>query len=201
MASPTAAPSQDELATAAALTVFDSTGKEVTFGSLIKDQKTIVVFIRHFFCGICQQYVTQLASVRKDALEKAGVHLLVIGCGDWTPIKHYCETTGFPYEVYADPKRALYKTFGLIENLKQTPSGQAKRSYITGTVVGNVLQSIWNGPLKRPHHLGKQGNFAQLGGDFVFGPGETCSYASRMQHTEDHVEAADLMKEAGVEYP
>lgn len=28
-----------------------------------------------------------------------------------------------------------------------------------------------NGPLKRPHHLGKQGNFAQLGGDFVFGPG------------------------------
>ncbi|KAI0822744.1 AhpC/TSA antioxidant enzyme-domain-containing protein [Trametes gibbosa] len=201
MATSTAAPSQDELTKAAALSVFDNAGKEVTFGSLFRDQKTVVVFIRHFFCGQCQKYVMHLASVRKDALEKAGVRLVVIGCGDWQPIKSYCETTGFSYAMYADPARALYTTFGLVQNLERTPAGQAKRSYLGQSFLSNVLKSIWDGPLKKPQYIGKQGNISQLGGDFIFGPGEACSYASRMRHTEDHVEVADLMKEAGVEYP
>jgi hypothetical protein len=58
-----------------------------------------------------------------------------------------------------------------------------------------------------PTNVGKQGDTAQLGGDFIFGPGErlffqlrrallnmrllrqnegnTCSFASRMEHTAD----------------
>ncbi|KAI0780580.1 AhpC/TSA antioxidant enzyme-domain-containing protein [Trametes elegans] len=193
-------PTPDVLAKAAALSVYDNVGKEVTFGSLFHDQKTIVVFIRHFFCGNCQQYVIQLAAVRNDALDAANTRLVVVGCGDWKLIQSYREITGFPYAMYADPSRALYNTFGLEESLKRTPAGQARRSYIGGSFLGNVVKSIWGG-LKNPLFVGKQGNISQLGGDFIFGPGETCSYASRMKHTEDHVEVADLMKEAGVEYP
>ena len=37
-----------------------------------------------------QQYVMQLASVRKDALEAANTRLVIIGCGDWKLIKNYC---------------------------------------------------------------------------------------------------------------
>ncbi|KAI0748487.1 AhpC/TSA antioxidant enzyme-domain-containing protein [Daedaleopsis nitida] len=193
-------PTPDVVANAAALNVFDASGKEVSFGSLIRDQKTIVVFIRHFFCGTCQQYAMQLASVRKDALEQAGAHLVLIGCGDWKMITNYCETTGFKGPLYADPSRALYTTFGLVENLDRTPADQEKRSYLGRSLFGNVTRSIWGG-LKNPQFIGKQGNISQLGGDFVFGPGETCTYASRMKHTEDHVEVDDLMKEAGVAYP
>ncbi|KAI0636624.1 AhpC/TSA antioxidant enzyme-domain-containing protein [Trametes polyzona] len=197
----TTPPSSDFLSNAAALTVFDQDGKEVSFGSLINDQKTVVVFIRHFFCGTCQQYVVQLASVRKDALEQAGVRLVVVGCGDWRLIKHYCELTGFPYAMYADPSRSLYTTFGLVESLERTPANEPKRSYIGRSFLGNVVRSLWDGAIKNPQYIGKQGNISQLGGDFIFGPGETCSYASRMKHTEDHVEVADLMKEAGVAFP
>ncbi len=32
----------------------------------------------------------QLASVRKDALDAANARLVIIGCGDWQPIKNYC---------------------------------------------------------------------------------------------------------------
>ncbi|KAI0333596.1 hypothetical protein GY45DRAFT_1244515 [Cubamyces sp. BRFM 1775] len=201
MSAHTALPSSDALAKAAALNVFDDSGKEVKFGSLIDNQKTILVFIRHFFCGSCQQYVMQLASVRKEALDEANARLVVIGCGDWKLIKNYCETTGYPYAMYADPSRALYTTFGLVESLERTPAGQAKRSYLGKSFLGNLVKSVWEGPLKQPQFIGKQGNSSQLGGDFIFGPGETCSYASRMKHTEDHVEVADLMKEAGVAYP
>ncbi|KAH9942951.1 hypothetical protein B0H21DRAFT_749119 [Amylocystis lapponica] len=148
----------------------------------------------HFFCGSCQQYVMQLAAVRKEALEQAGTRIVIIGCGDWSLIK----TTA----MYADPARALYDTFGLVESLDRTPAGQEKRSYLAGrSFLGNALKSIWDGPLKNPLHIGKQGKISQLGGDIILGPGEQCSYASRMQHTEDHVELAELMRAAGVSYP
>ncbi|CDO73617.1 hypothetical protein BN946_scf185014.g87 [Trametes cinnabarina] len=190
----TALPSAETIGKAAALKVYDQLGNEVTFGSLIQDQKTIVVFIRafslsssrlnghrrgsnapdfldagHFFCG---QYVMQLASVRKEPLEQANARLVVIGCGDWKLIKTYCETTGYSYAMYADPSRSLYTTFGLVESLERTPAGEQKRSYLGKSFLGNVVKSIWEGPLKHPQFVGKQGNISQLGGDFIFGPGE-----------------------------
>ncbi|KAH8099864.1 AhpC/TSA antioxidant enzyme-domain-containing protein [Cristinia sonorae] len=187
---------------AAKLNVLDSVGQQVPFGSLIEGGNgTIVVFIRHFFCGSCQAYVAQLASVKAEALEKAGKKIVIIGCGDYQPIKNYGETTGYKGPIYADPSRALFNVFGLIQNLETTPKGEQKKSYLTKSYLGNVLSSIWQGPLKSPHHLGKQGNISQLGGDFVFNQDGQCTFASRMKHTEDHVEVADLMREAGVEYP
>lgn len=44
-----ALPTPDTLAKAAALTVFDAEGKRVSFASIIRDQKTIVVFIRRLY--------------------------------------------------------------------------------------------------------------------------------------------------------
>ncbi|KAH9830416.1 AhpC/TSA antioxidant enzyme-domain-containing protein [Rhodofomes roseus] len=195
-------PTPEELGNLAKLSFHDSKGNSIDFGSIIRDQKTIVVFIRcHFFCGSCQQYVMQLAGVSQESLQQAGVHLVVIGCGDWQPIQNYCETTGYKGEMYADPSRALYKALGLVESLEVTPAGQQRKSYLTKSILSNALQSIWQGPLKNPSHIGKQGKLSQLGGDFVFGPGETCSFASRMHHTEDHIEVADLMRAAGVNHP
>lgn len=101
------------------------------------------------------------------------------------------ESTGFTGPIYANPSRDLYRHFDLIENLAKTPSGQPKRAYVEGqSVIGNIFSSIWvrhelqnlawsrvlpfvkNGPIKSPLLIGKQGNISQLGGDFVFGPGE-----------------------------
>ncbi|KAI0807773.1 AhpC/TSA antioxidant enzyme-domain-containing protein [Fomes fomentarius] len=197
----TALPTPDTLAKAAALNVFDAEGKEVSFATIIRDQKTIVVFIRHFFCGSCQQYVMQLASVRQEALDEANTRLVVIGCGEWKMINNYREITDFKGSVYADPSRALYSTFGMVENLGTTPAGQEKRSYLGRSLFGNILKSLQLGPLKTPQFIGKQGNISQNGGEFIFGPGETCTYASRMRHSEDHVEVDELIKQAGVVYP
>ncbi|KZT73400.1 hypothetical protein DAEQUDRAFT_703823 [Daedalea quercina L-15889] len=192
-------PSTQDVAEATKLIVYDSQGNSIEFGNLIRHQKTVVVFIRHFFCGSCQQYVMQLALVPPESLQQAGARLVVIGCGEWQPIQNYCETTGFKGEMYADPSRALYKIFGLAENLDGTPTGEERRSYLTKGVLSNAVQSTWKA-LKVPRLIGKQGKISQLGGDFIFGPGETCSFASRMHHTEDHVEVGDLMRAAGLAY-
>ncbi|KAH7909063.1 AhpC/TSA antioxidant enzyme-domain-containing protein, partial [Hygrophoropsis aurantiaca] len=122
---------------------------------------------------------------------------VVVGCGDWQAIRHYKEVTSFPYGINADPTRKLYHALGLtIENLAGTPAGQERRSYLRKGDVANALASTWRA-LKNPSLMGKQGNISQLGGEFVFKSNE-CSFASRMQHTQDHTEVDDLMRTAGV---
>ncbi|KAN0107714.1 AhpC/TSA antioxidant enzyme domain containing protein [Russula decolorans] len=181
--------------------VFNSDGGIVRFGDIYADQKTIVVFIRHFFCGSCMQYVSQLTTVREDALKEASTKIALVGCGDWKLIENYKQETGFQGEIYANPDRKLYDNLGLISNLQVTTKGEEKRSYLKRGLLNNTLWSIWRGPLKNPSHIGKQGNISQLGGDFILGPGVACSFMSRMRHTEDHVEVSELMKAAGVTYP
>ncbi|KAF8194092.1 AhpC/TSA antioxidant enzyme-domain-containing protein [Pholiota molesta] len=202
MAPTPAIPDAETLSKAAELEVYDVKGEKVKFGELIKDRKTVVVFIRHFFCGSCQAFVQQLGSVSSDSLAKADTQIVIIGCGEWNPISAYVEMTNYTGPIYADPTRELYHTLGMdIENLEVTPKGETKRSYLILSRFANTMKSIWNGPIKNAALIGKQGNISQLGGDFIFGPGNTCSLASCMRHTEDHMEVADLMKEAGVSYP
>ncbi|KAL5508745.1 hypothetical protein ACEPAG_4724 [Sanghuangporus baumii] len=213
---PTNVPSTETVELASHVKVLDGKGNQMSFGDLFALSKTIIVFIRHFFCGTCQvrfiarfpesasnnlpvqAYVSQLAAVPGNKLAESNVQLVIIGCGEWELIDDYKKNTGFTGNIYADPSRELYHKLGMTtENLKTTPAGQEKRTYVPG-IVSSVLKSIWKGPITHPLQLGKQGNISQLGGDFIFGPGNTCPFAHLMEHTEDHIEVLDLMKEAGV---
>ncbi|KAJ7895070.1 AhpC/TSA antioxidant enzyme-domain-containing protein [Mycena leptocephala] len=177
-----ALPEASVLELASKCEVEDANGNKVEFGSIIAQQKTVVVFIRHFFCG---QYVADLASVPEADLESAGTKIVVIGCGEWRGLAKYKEAAGFKGPIYADSNRKLYFTLGMdIQTFATTPSGQKKPSYVKDSFLTNT----W----KR--------NFTQIGGDFVFGPGNQCTFAHRMQHTQDHVEVSDLMKAAGVTF-
>ncbi|THH26615.1 hypothetical protein EUX98_g7569 [Antrodiella citrinella] len=181
---------------ASKLNVLDSDGKPLTFGSLIQDNEVIVA------------YVTTLATVRPEALEKANKKLIIIGCGTWQPIKAYVERSGFKGPIYADPTRGLFNLFGTISSLESTPKGEQKKSYAPTSYFYNAVGSIWarlfnsfSAGLQHPQHVGKQGSISQLGGEFILGKDGQCTFAARMKHTEDHTEVADLMREAGVEYP
>ncbi|KAF8901382.1 AhpC/TSA antioxidant enzyme-domain-containing protein [Gymnopilus junonius] len=192
-----AIPDEKTIQRASELNVLDVNGENVEFGSLFKDEKTVVVFIRHFFCG---QYVEALAAVPHKLLSRGATSIVVIGCGDYQPIANYAASTNFFGPIYTDPTRQLYKVLGMdVENLEKTPASQEKKSYLTLSTARNLAMSLWRGPIKHPSLIGKNGDISQLGGEFVFGPGNTCSFASRMQHTEDHVEVADLMSAVGID--
>ncbi|KAI0789383.1 hypothetical protein C8Q75DRAFT_158108 [Abortiporus biennis] len=145
--------------------VFDASGREVPFGNIFNERETIVVFIRHFFCGSCQAYVSQLASVHSEALERANKQLVIVGCGEFQAINAYAETTKFKGPIYTDPSRSLYRLLKLVDsNLKTTPAGQERKSYLYNLPFIRVLfGSLWSGPLKHPSLIGKQGNVSQLG--------------------------------------
>ncbi|SJL12006.1 uncharacterized protein ARMOST_15422 [Armillaria ostoyae] len=195
-------PQQSALAEAFQIEVSDSTGSTVKFGTLLPSdppEKVVGTFSVGPFQS-CKQYVEQLASVPHDSLEKSKTRIIIIGCGHSDAITVYKESTKFPGHIYADPTRKLYHALGMdIENLAATPAGKERRSYLKLGIFSNAVSSIFKGPLKNPSLIGKQGNISQLGGDFVFGPGKECIFASRMQNTEDHIEVSELMKHAGVD--
>jgi len=143
----------------------------------------------------------QLNSVRKEALNEAGVTIALVGCGDWKLIDNYKSETGFAGNIYANPDRALYNVLGMFQNLKATPSGQPKPSYITQSLFKTTFSSIKFAFTKNTANIGKQGNITQNGGDLVLGPSLTSHFIHIMQHTEDHTEVAKLMESAGVVYP
>jgi len=197
-----AVPTADVLATAAGLYVYAEDGTKVTFGSLVEDGKTIVIFIRHFFCGVCKDFVTQLGTVRKEALSAAGAKLVVIGCGEYHMIPAYRADAAYPYEVYADPKKELYITLGMTKRtLAATPKGEEKKNYVKDSYLTYAVRGAISGPLSHPTQIFAAGDIAQLGGEFIFEPGLDVTFVSRMQHTADHLDVIDIMSKASVEYP
>ncbi|KAJ3851518.1 AhpC/TSA antioxidant enzyme-domain-containing protein [Lentinula lateritia] len=198
----TSIPDTETLSKLSHLEVLDVSGNKVPFGSLFENQTVIVVFIRHFFCGL---YVSQLSSEYQklsQVLEEANVGIIAIGCGDWQPIEKYSDITGFPSsKIFADPSLSVFHGLGMdMQTLARTPTGDKRASYLTEGIIKGSLWSIWRA-LKNPRLIGKQGNIAQLGGEFILGPGNRCIFAHRMQHTEDHAEISELLEGAGFHYP
>ncbi|KAK0501896.1 AhpC/TSA antioxidant enzyme-domain-containing protein [Armillaria luteobubalina] len=196
-------PQQSAFAKASDIEVSNSTGSTVKFGTLLPADPSEKVVVGTFSVELfqsCKQYVEQLASVPQESLERSKTRVIIIGCGHSDAISFYKESTKFLGNIYADPTRELYHALGMdIENLAATPAGKERRSYLKLGIFSNAVSSVFTGPLKRPNLIGKQGNISQLGGEFVFGPGKECTFASRMQNTEDHIEVSELMKHAGVD--
>ncbi|KZT62726.1 hypothetical protein CALCODRAFT_425929 [Calocera cornea HHB12733] len=201
--SPRALPTPADLAAAAALPVFTSSGSQLPFSALLSSTgKTLVIFIRHFHCCVCQDYITLLAGVREEALTAAGLELVVIGCGDHTVIQEYRETTGYKGPVYADPSKSLYLCLGMTKRtLAATPKGEERKDYVRAGYLQYAIRGALVRPLSHPLSFIKAGDIQQLGGEFLFQPGGECTWVSRMTHTADHTDVKDLMALAGVEYP
>lgn len=88
-----ALPTAAETAYASKLSVLTDDGSSVPFRTVVESSqniKTIVCFIRHFLCPLCQDYVRSIArNVDPNALKKAGLRLVIIGNGGWQMIKSY----------------------------------------------------------------------------------------------------------------
>ena len=83
-------PNASQLARAAEMVVLLENGVPVPFGALWKEKRAAVVFIRHFWCASCREYLSGIVRAADPiALERAGAQLLIVGCGDFNLIKSY----------------------------------------------------------------------------------------------------------------
>ncbi|CAK7237177.1 hypothetical protein SCUCBS95973_009873 [Sporothrix curviconia] len=200
-------PSKQLIKRTADLPILDREGKTHPFKSLYEDftGRTLVIFVRHFFCGNCQEYLRILSeAVLLELLAKAETptRIMVVGCGDPRLIDVYLEASKCVYPVYADPTRRLYDELGMVSTLALGPAPK----YMERT---NMWASSWRsivGGLKqmRTGLWLKSGDMRQVGGEFLFeNPGNgvdiSVSWCHRMKNTRDHTEADDMQKVLGLD--
>ncbi|XP_042643946.1 peroxiredoxin-like 2C [Tyto alba] len=183
-----------ELREAARCPVVDAGGRSVPFASLYGEQKAIVVFVRNFLCYTCKEYVEDLAKVPKSFLQEANVRLIVIGQSSYHHIKPFCSLTGYTHEMYVDPQREIYKTFGMKRgegNHVSVRSPHVKSNMLLGSI-----KSVWRAMTGPAFDF--QGDPAQQGGALILGPGNEVHFLHLDKNRLDHVPINTVLQLAGV---
>ncbi|KAF1927709.1 uncharacterized protein M421DRAFT_93091 [Didymella exigua CBS 183.55] len=186
-------PSEKDLKQVEDLLILDAQGKSRPFRELYDASgvapRQLIIFIRHFFCGNCQEYLRTLSSsmTPEDLLAlPTPTSITVIGCGRPELIPMYTEATGCSFPIYAEPTRKIYDHLGMT----RTYDLGAKPAYMHTSLLINSVQSIFQG-LSTGRKALKGGDFKQVGGEFLFENGE-CTWVHRMKTTRGHVEVSDI---------
>ncbi|PHH86514.1 hypothetical protein CDD83_10122 [Cordyceps sp. RAO-2017] len=227
-------PSAETVAEADDYVLLDRDGRSHSFRSLHSGRnvarRVLVVFVRHFFCGNCQEFLRSLSSaVTPEALLQLPVSsfVVVVGCGDAALIDMYVEATRCPFPVYTDPTGALFDRLGMVKTLALGP----RPAYMRKSMAKGVLDSIGQGLRHLPSGLAlRSGDHRQVGGEFLFEPLDPATpldedgppvaraaadddkdgrpvepkrvtWCHRMTNTRDHAEIPELMDILGLDGP
>ncbi|KAL1794138.1 hypothetical protein ACET3X_007559 [Alternaria dauci] len=199
--SPRKSPTAEELSEALKIDVYDREGKTRTLGDLVKGQRTVLVFIRHFWCLNCQAYVRCMSESIPPSNLPSNTQILVVGCGSYQPIDTYAVKSSSKYPIYTDPTLRLHKLFQFKSNLAEGKAGDEQRDYMrnAGSTVSRIFGGI-KGALGDLQHVNSVGPKALNGGEVVLSADGECEYIYRMQTTVDHTNISELAKIIGAEY-
>ncbi|KAL8744194.1 MAG: hypothetical protein Q9190_003541 [Brigantiaea leucoxantha] len=202
-------PSRSDLEKVADLPVLDPEGNPHTFKSLYASnpaiKQTLVIFIRHFFCGNCQEYLRSLStSVTPSTLSSLDTptQIVIVGCGQPDLIPMYIKETECAYPVYADPTKALYQKLGMIRTLSL---GGKHPEYMQYSLPSAMIRAVYQS-LKSGRNMIRGGDYWQVGGEFLFeekGEREKVrhevTWCHRMKNTRDHAEIPEVRIMLGLE--
>ncbi|KAF8855151.1 hypothetical protein BDZ45DRAFT_596065 [Acephala macrosclerotiorum] len=210
------------------LPVLDEEGKTVLFKSLYIGpnvaRRVMVIFIRHFFCGNCQEYVRTLtrSHISPSTLLSlpTPTALIIIGHGDPSLIPMYRTETSCPFPIFADPTKKLYDELGMMRTLNLGTRPEYQRQELFNIMVRSFVLSL---KMLRGGQALKGGDYHQVGGEFLFEPINPNSPVSspeenqtkklgekqgageekhviwchRMRNTRDHAEIPELREVLG----
>lgn len=170
-------------------------------------RRVLIIFVRHFLCGLCQEYLARLSahpSFSNSNLAENNLCVAIIGCGSPSYIPSYRALNKVPKEwgIYTDPSAELYDTLGMHRSLKM---GDRRPVYIQRTMTGTMLRSIVQGVRRVPKgDVGRAGGWAVNGGEFLFeesrigdNDGWHLRWSHRMENSRDHTEVEDLIAVMG----
>lgn len=193
-------PTDEDMKKVEDLLVLDAEGKSRPFKDLYSAPdlapRQLIIFIRHFFCGNCQEYLRTLASSITPASLLAlpvPTSITVIGCGRPELIPMYTAATSCPFPIYADPTRKLYDHLGMTRTFELG----TKPAYMQTHLLINSVQSIFQS-LSTGRKALSGGDFKQVGGEFLFEGGE-CTWVHRMKTTRGHCEVDEIRKLVGLD--
>jgi hypothetical protein len=121
----------------------------------------------------------------EQAFQKKGAKLVAIGLGDAGYARHFQEQTGIKFSLLVDENREAYRAVelrkaSLLHLLRRDNARARKRATAGG---------------HRQHRLGKDP--LQLGGSFVFAPGNKDLFVHVSETFGDNASPADLLAALG----
>lgn len=212
-------PSDEALEKALACELATESGETISFGDMLRQrnhEKVVVIFLRHAWCGLCQQYVEALNRASLNLVTVTGamfadlggrgtsrlapLDVVLINSSNPALIGPYRTRHRTPFPLFSDRRRKLYKALGMTRKTWDMGKEGDKGSYIVKSQLQNVTSSISAG-VKLPKYPGSQ---TQLGGEFVFEylpetDSFKCLFVSRMHNTRAHAEIRDVFAAAGIE--
>ncbi|PCH42317.1 hypothetical protein WOLCODRAFT_120333 [Wolfiporia cocos MD-104 SS10] len=192
-------PTKEQIRHASSLVVVQQNGVRKQFGDLFTNRKTIVIFIRHFWCPADQDYMYSIAKdLDFESLKQAGIGLVIIGLGSPAMIKSYKQIFRMPFEVYTDPTLRLHSVLGMTRRSQDLGNDVEKGEYIRHGALSGLAMVVRNAIRVGMPVWEKGGDVSQLGGEFVLGPGYSCSYTHRMRTARSHVPILHVLALAGV---
>ncbi|KAK2004222.1 hypothetical protein LX36DRAFT_480297 [Colletotrichum falcatum] len=182
--------------------VLDRHGKSHSFKSLYTGRnvarRVLVIFVRHFFCGNCQEFLRTLSeSITPDALLglPMSTFIAVVGCGNPGLIDMYLQETGCPFPVYTDPTRRLFDTLGMTRTLALG----TRPAYMRKSMIKSAAESVLQGLKQVKAGLAtKSGDHRQVGGEFLFEPVELGTEVST-PYAERQLEEAMASKKNSID--
>ncbi|PNS16643.1 hypothetical protein CAC42_4607 [Sphaceloma murrayae] len=176
--------------------IMDKTRRKVPFKDLVRSKdhrRHVVVFVRHFFCGMCYSYVKALAhQMPPERLARLNppTTLTIVGCGDPILIPKWLEQTDCPYEVYADPSRKLYNQLGFAIN---TEANAVPPQYVQ-KFAESFMKNLWRSiGLAASTAKISGGVITQNGGEMIWIDGQL-QFIHRMKNSTDHTEVYEMLR-------
>ncbi|KAJ7649871.1 hypothetical protein FB45DRAFT_732539, partial [Roridomyces roridus] len=206
---PLTVPSEATLAQAVRLPLVAPSGVRVPFGVLLGQpqtpdskppvpRRTLVIFLRHFWCPLCQDYMVALA-------RGEGTHLLLIAPGSHTLIRRYLASFGFPRELVTPTTEYPHSTSACMLRLGWAGWSRRQGGYVTHGVLSGVGAVVMRALRAGMPIWARGGDIGLLGGEFVptselptASSSLRCTYAHRMQTTRGHAGVARVLAAAGV---
>ncbi|XP_062399638.1 peroxiredoxin-like 2C [Sardina pilchardus] len=192
---PTHVPLDFQITDVESCVLYDRHGVPVPFQSLYEEQKCIIIFVRHFLCYTCKEYVEDLSKISQDALRGAGVRMVIIGQSAPRHIEPFCSLTGSPHEVFVDPERHIYSRLGLRRGEIFMESASASPHVKSSMLMGS-LKSMWRAMNSPAFDF--QGDPLQQGGTLIVGPGPEVHFTHFDNNRLDHMPIHWLLQLAGL---
>lgn len=193
-------PTEKDIRKCEDMLVLGADGESRPFKSLYSGEgvasRQLIIFVRHFFCGNCQEFLRTLsASVTPDALLAlpTPTFITIVGCGRPELIPMYAQTTNCPFPIFADPTTRLYAQLGMSRTLSMGPK---RPDYIKAGMVSTTVQSMVQ-CIKSGKAIVQGGDIRQVGGEMLF-EDERVTWVHRMKNTRDHAEIDELRRVLGL---
>ena len=129
----------------------------------------------------CREHVAQLRE-REKGFQLKGAHVAAVGLGDMEYARIFRRDTGITFPLLIDEDRVAYRALDLGVGSVFSIFQKVNREARTRAVAAGHGQ----------HKLGK--NPFQLGGSFIFGPGNADLYAHANETFGDNAPMAELIE-------